>query len=159
MWEKGLQNPGDKYDLIEVDSKGSSLNIIDSLIDCLAPDGIIGLNFTDMRSSIASFDAKKLIYFYDSTKQKKVYENYDYFLRCIINALNKRLSMYNKEIDPVLSYSGNFYLKVYFRVKDKAIAEDYSNESFVAGCSYCPYFTKDFQEINSNQKNLFTMEN
>lgn len=158
MWEKSLIDPDTKYDLIEVDTKGSALNVIDPLIDCLAPNGIIGLNFTDMRSSMASFDQKKLIYFYNSTKQKKVFENYDFFLRCIINALNKRLAMYNKEIEPVLSYSGSFYLKAYFRLKEKASIEEYKDESYVASCSYCPYFTMDFQDSNKQKIDFFTME-
>lgn len=91
-------------------------------------------------------DSKKVTYFYGTTKPKSVPETQDFALRTILSAITDKLEIHDLEPELLLSYTGHFYLKFYFRLKKK-IAQTSNPKTYILNCTKCPYFSTTYTEF------------
>jgi len=161
MFKQGLKTrPADsfdsdffKYDVIDLDAQGSSITYIDAAIKAIAEGGLIGATFTDLTTLSSSGNAK-CFYTYNSLRTKVTHYQ-EHAIRIVLYTINTIANRYGRYIKPVVSYSPDFYQKVFFTVHtsksecNQSIAK-YSNVYY---CDTCTNY--HVEKLGHVKKNTF----
>lgn len=130
------------YDFIDVDSKGSSIDILSSVWPLFEPEGegnVLALSFTDMR----------ILCGVDHNKQANVYHSitrnspapHESAIRVAMLAVEKNALKNGFKVKPLLSFHGDFMNKLYFHVTKIQKAEPLpeKSEHFLLSCPECEF--------------------
>jgi tRNA G26 N,N-dimethylase Trm1 len=143
-----------QYDFIDIDSKGSPLNVLPDIWPLFDPknDGnVLGLTFSDSRV-LCGIDIKKQMTRYQSSSLKNL-APHESAMRLAMLAVAKSAVQYGFSVEPLVSFNGDYMKKFYLRVskiKPEQEAPSHS-ESFFLHCNEC-HFTKTATSLKATEK-------
>ncbi|MBI5392648.1 tRNA (guanine(10)-N(2))-dimethyltransferase [Candidatus Woesearchaeota archaeon] len=128
---------GKGFDYIDIDPFGSPNPFIDSSIKRLARDGILAVTATDTSALAGTFEnACKRKYWAKPMRNELMHE---IGIRILIRKAQLIASQYEKALTPILSYSAQHYMRIFFvceKGKEKADAIN-KQHKYVLCCNKC----------------------
>lgn len=126
------------FDVVDLDSNGSSLAYIDSALGCLSDDGLLAATFTDMNVLCDPAALGLCFSKYGSAPLSEPYilENVTRMLLYTINTLATRQG---KTIEPLLALTTDNFIRIFVKVS-KSQANcllAISNYSLIYQCTTC----------------------
>uniref|UniRef100_A0A667WJS3 tRNA (guanine(26)-N(2))-dimethyltransferase n=1 Tax=Myripristis murdjan TaxID=586833 RepID=A0A667WJS3_9TELE len=112
MYEmRGKKN---RYDVIDLDPYGSPAPFLDAAVQAISEGGLLCITCTDM-AVMAGNSGETCYSKYGSVSIKARY-CHEMALRIILHSLDQRAAVYQRYIQPLLSVSVDFYIRVFVRV-------------------------------------------
>jgi tRNA (guanine26-N2/guanine27-N2)-dimethyltransferase len=130
-----------RYDYIDIDPFGSPAYFIDSAIRSVYNNGIIACTATDTAPLCGIYP--DVCFRRYGAKPFHSYVMHEIGLRILLGFICREAAKYDKGIKPILSYSTDYYFRLYVKVKN---GKRYANESM-----------KNFSSINL--KKIISVEN
>uniref|UniRef100_A0A672T934 tRNA (guanine(26)-N(2))-dimethyltransferase n=1 Tax=Sinocyclocheilus grahami TaxID=75366 RepID=A0A672T934_SINGR len=103
------------YDVIDLDPYGSPSPFLDAAVQAVSEGGLLCITCTDM-AVMAGNSGETCYSKYGSVSIKSKY-CHEMALRIILHSLDQRAAVYQRYIEPLLSVSVDFYIRVFVRVK------------------------------------------
>ncbi|KAI7795000.1 putative tRNA guanine26-N2-dimethyltransferase [Triplophysa rosa] len=130
----------DRYDVIDLDPYGSPSPFIDAAVQAVSEGGLLCITCTDM-AVMAGNSGETCYSKYGSVSIKSKY-CHEMALRIILHSLDQRAAVYQRYIEPLLSVSVDFYIRVFVRVKTGQAKVKYSasKQALVYNCVGCGSF-------------------
>jgi len=128
------------YDVIDIDPYGSCAPFLDAAVQCISDGGMLCITSTDMTVLAGNF-AESCFSRYGAmpTKAKHMHE---FALRIVLHAVEANANKYGRHIEPVLSVSIDFYLRLFVRVHKSPLQVKRSclKRALVFQSTACPSF-------------------
>ncbi|XP_023670269.2 tRNA (guanine(26)-N(2))-dimethyltransferase [Paramormyrops kingsleyae] len=130
----------DRYDVIDLDPYGSPAPFVDGAVQAVSEGGLLCVTCTDM-AVMAGNCGETCYNKYGSVSIKAKY-CHEMALRIILHSLDQRAGVYQRYIEPLLSISVDFYIRVFVRVfTGQAKAKNSaSKQALVYNCVGCGSF-------------------
>uniref|UniRef100_A0A665VYM1 tRNA (guanine(26)-N(2))-dimethyltransferase n=1 Tax=Echeneis naucrates TaxID=173247 RepID=A0A665VYM1_ECHNA len=112
MYEK--RGKKERYDVIDLDPYGSPSSFLDAAVQAVSEGGLLCVTCTDM-AVMAGNSGETCYSKYGSVSIKAKY-CHEMALRIILHSLDQRAAVYQRYIQPLLSVSVDFYIRVFVRV-------------------------------------------
>mmetsp|Transcript_9529 Transcript_9529/g.14191 ORF Transcript_9529/g.14191 Transcript_9529/m.14191 type:complete len:416 (+) Transcript_9529:581-1828(+) len=140
MEAKALMQTCESQDIIDIDPYGSCAEFLDSCVQAVCNGGLLCITSTDM-GTLCGNSPDTCFYKYQSIPSKNKY-CHEFALRILLYQLNATANKYQKAIQPLLSLSVDFYVRVFVVVSKSAKEAKKSVEKsgFVLECNSCPAF-------------------
>ncbi len=144
------------FDYIDIDPFGSPVKFLDSAIQRLARNGILAVTATDTGALSGSFEsACKRRYWAKPLRNELMHE---IGLRILIRRVQLTGTTYDKALTPILSYSKEHYMRIFFlceKGKEKAdTILKLHKELEVEGNKYGPVWTGKFNDTKIVEKTI-----
>ncbi|XP_041838700.1 tRNA (guanine(26)-N(2))-dimethyltransferase isoform X2 [Melanotaenia boesemani] len=138
MYEK--RGKKERYDVIDLDPYGSPASFLDAAVQAVGEGGLLCVTCTDM-AVMAGNSGETCYSKYGSVSIKAKY-CHEMALRTILHSLDQRAGVYQRYIQPLLSISADFYIRVFVRVfTGQAIVKNSaSKQALVYNCVGCGSF-------------------
>ncbi|KPV73149.1 uncharacterized protein RHOBADRAFT_38776 [Rhodotorula graminis WP1] len=132
------RNEDKRFDCIDLDPYGSAVPFLDSAMNAIADGGLMCVTCTDMGVLAGHNYPEKAFTHYGGVCVNAEY-SHEVALRLVLNALATTAARYGRYIEPQLSLSIDFYVRLFIRVRTapkevKALA---SKTSLVYYCHTC----------------------
>ncbi len=114
---KLLVNLEEKFDFIDIDPFGSPIYFIENVIPKLTNGGYLAVTATDVAPLYGSAPKRCLMRY--SAQSYKLPFSREVGLRILIGAIQRIVSKYEKYAEPIFSFFGGYYYRVYFKVYRK----------------------------------------
>lgn len=139
-----------RFDVIDIDPFGSPAQFLDSAVQAVAEGGLLCVTFTDM-AVLCGPHSDVCFTKYGSVPIRRGY-GHEEALRIALYTIQQHASRYRRYVVPVLSFSIDYYIRVFARVytspgKVNAIANSFS---YLLQCTTCP--THYFQPLAKIEK-------
>ncbi|GAA99520.1 uncharacterized protein L969DRAFT_48089 [Mixia osmundae IAM 14324] len=126
------------YNVIDLDPYGSAAPFIDAAVQAVADHGLLCITCTDLAVLAGCGYPEKTFSLYGGSPTRAEY-SHEVALRLVLHAISSSAARYGRHIEPVLSLSIDYYLRVFVRVasgpiKVKQLA---STTALVYVCNYC----------------------
>uniref|UniRef100_A0A667WMS1 tRNA (guanine(26)-N(2))-dimethyltransferase n=1 Tax=Myripristis murdjan TaxID=586833 RepID=A0A667WMS1_9TELE len=138
MYEmRGKKN---RYDVIDLDPYGSPAPFLDAAVQAISEGGLLCITCTDM-AVMAGNSGETCYSKYGSVSIKARY-CHEMALRIILHSLDQRAAVYQRYIQPLLSVSVDFYIRVFVRVftGQAVVKNSASKQALVYNCVGCGSF-------------------
>mmetsp|Transcript_23691 Transcript_23691/g.74540 ORF Transcript_23691/g.74540 Transcript_23691/m.74540 type:complete len:831 (-) Transcript_23691:739-3231(-) len=129
-----------KYDVIDLDPYGTAAPFIDAAVQAVASGGLLCVTCTDMRS-LTGAEPGSCYQRYGGLPSRGKYMH-EMALRLVLQALDDSAARYRRTVEPLLSVTPDFYLRVFVRVWDapqKAINAPL-RRAYVLQSGLCPSY-------------------
>ncbi|XP_051940585.1 tRNA (guanine(26)-N(2))-dimethyltransferase isoform X2 [Hippocampus zosterae] len=138
MYEKRGKN--DRYDVIDLDPYGSPASFLDAAVQSISDGGLLCITCTDM-AVLAGNSGETCYSKYGSVSIKAKY-CHELALRIILHSLDQRANAYQRYIQPLLSVSVDFYIRVFVRVftGQAVVKNSASKQALIYNCVGCGSF-------------------
>lgn len=138
MYEK--RGKKERYDVIDLDPYGSPAAFIDAAVQAVSEGGLLCVTCTDM-AVMAGNSGETCYSKYGSVSIKAKY-CHEMALRIILHSLDQRAGVYQRYIQPLLSVSADFYIRVFVRVftGQATVKNSASKQALVYNCVGCGSF-------------------
>uniref|UniRef100_A0A4W4H2M3 tRNA (guanine(26)-N(2))-dimethyltransferase n=1 Tax=Electrophorus electricus TaxID=8005 RepID=A0A4W4H2M3_ELEEL len=113
MYEARGRN--ERYDVIDLDPYGSPSPFLDAAVQAVSEGGLLCVTCTDM-AVMAGNNGETCYSKYGSVSIKSKY-CHEMALRIILHSLDERANVYQRYVEPLLSVSVDFYIRVFVRVR------------------------------------------
>ncbi|KAI9606885.1 hypothetical protein H4Q26_006429 [Puccinia striiformis f. sp. tritici PST-130] len=127
------RQPSHQFDVVDLDPYGTAAPFIDAAVQCVRDGGLLCVTCTDLAVLAGSAYPEKCFSNYGGTSMRAEY-SHEYALRQVIHSLASSASRYGKQIEPLLSLSIDFYVRIFVRVSHSP-AEKHSDSIRCSGCS------------------------
>lgn len=129
-----------RYDVIDLDPYGSPSSFVDAAVQAVSEGGLLCITCTDM-AVMAGNSGETCYSKYSSVSIKSKY-CHEMALRIILHSLDQRAAVYQRYIEPLLSVSVDFYIRVFVRVKmgQAKVKNSASKQALVYNCVGCGAF-------------------
>ncbi len=107
--------PKKRFDYIDIDPYGSPVPFIDLSLKSIKNNGIIGLTATDL-PNLAGTNRNKSIMLYHAQGERN-YLKHEIGVRILWKYIMEKAMEYELFIDPILTYFGGYYYRIFFRVQ------------------------------------------
>ncbi|XP_040580173.1 tRNA (guanine(26)-N(2))-dimethyltransferase isoform X1 [Lepeophtheirus salmonis] len=108
-------NKKTKFDVVDLDPYGSPTPFLDSAVQCLSDGGLLCVTCTDMAVLCGNAaDSCRAKYGSISLRSKGCHEM---ALRIVLNSIETHANRYGRYIEPLLSLSVDFYVRLFVRVR------------------------------------------
>ncbi|XP_054718129.1 tRNA (guanine(26)-N(2))-dimethyltransferase-like [Uloborus diversus] len=130
----------DRFDVVDLDPYGTAAPFLDAAVQCVADGGLLMVTCTDMAvlcgNGIEACHAK---YGAISAKSSNCHEM---ALRIVLQSIESHANRYGRYIQPLLSLSVDFYVRLFVRIftSPKAVKESVCKLSLVYICPTCGSF-------------------
>ncbi len=114
---KFLINSEEKFDYIDIDPFGSPIYWIEDAVRKLTNGGYLAITSTDLAPLVGSAK-KKCLLRYSSVPLKSPFSR-EVGIRILIGAVQRIVAKYNKYAEPIFSFFGGYYYRVYFKIYRK----------------------------------------
>ncbi|KAJ8263833.1 hypothetical protein GJAV_G00141810 [Gymnothorax javanicus] len=104
----------DRYDVIDLDPYGSPAPFLDAAVQAVSEGGLLCVTCTDM-AVMAGNSGETCYSKYGSVSLKSKY-CHEMALRIILHSVDQRAGVHQRYIEPLLSISADFYIRVFIRV-------------------------------------------
>ncbi|GHJ86737.1 hypothetical protein NliqN6_3139 [Naganishia liquefaciens] len=133
---------GDRVDVIDLDPYGTAAPFIDSAIQGVADAGLLCVTCTDLAVLAGGNYPEKCFANYGGAPAKAEY-SHEAALRLVLGSLSTSAARYGRYIEPLLSLSIDFYVRVFVRVHTgpQQVKHTASKHGIVYCCSYCQAHT------------------
>ncbi|KAL6462103.1 hypothetical protein MHYP_G00302480 [Metynnis hypsauchen] len=128
------------YDVIDLDPYGSPAPFLDAAVQAVGEGGLLCITCTDM-AVMAGNSGETCYSKYGSVSIKSKY-CHEMALRIILHSLDQRANVYQRYIEPLLSVSVDFYIRVFVRVRtgQAKVKNSASKQAVVYNCVGCGAF-------------------
>ena len=106
------------YDVVDLDPYGSAIPFLESSLSCLMNGGLLCVTFTDM-AVLCARKPHVASYKYGSSPLPNKY-CHEFALRMVLHMISQMAGRHGKVIEPLLSLTVDFYIRLFIRVKDSA---------------------------------------
>ncbi|XP_060768058.1 tRNA (guanine(26)-N(2))-dimethyltransferase isoform X2 [Neoarius graeffei] len=129
-----------RYDVIDLDPYGSPAPFLDAAVQAVGEGGLLCITCTDM-AVMAGNNGETCYSKYGSVSIKSKY-CHEMALRIILHSLDQRANVYQRYIQPLLSVSVDFYIRVFVRVRtgQATVKNSASKQALVYNCVGCGAF-------------------
>ncbi|KAF2834892.1 N2,N2-dimethylguanosine tRNA methyltransferase [Patellaria atrata CBS 101060] len=114
--QEAIGGPGPKYDIIDLDPYGTAVPFLDAAVQALTDDGLLCVTCTDSGVFASTGYAEKCYSQYGGLPIKGFY-SHEAGLRLIIHAVATAAARHGLAIEPLLSLSIDFYIRIFIRVR------------------------------------------
>lgn len=131
-----------KYHVIDLDPYGTVTPFIDAALQSIEEDGLMLVTCTDLSVLAGNGYPEKCFALYGGVNMVSHDATHESALRLVLNLLNQSAAKYKKHVEPLLSLSIDFYVRVFVKVKTSPIKvkELQSNTMITYHCSQCGSF-------------------
>lgn len=138
MYEKRGRN--ERFDVIDLDPYGSPSPFVDAAVQAVTEGGLLCITCTDM-AVMAGNSGETCYSKYGSVSIKSKY-CHEMALRIILHSLDQRAGVYQRYIQPLLSVSVDFYIRVFVRVftGQATVKNSASKQALIYNCVGCGSF-------------------
>ncbi|KAM9769136.1 tRNA (guanine(26)-N(2))-dimethyltransferase isoform 1-T1 [Menidia menidia] len=135
-----MRGKKERYDVIDLDPYGSPSSFLDAAVQAVSEGGLLCLTCTDM-AVMAGNSGETCYSKYGSVSIKSKY-CHEMALRIILHSLDQRAGVYQRYIQPLLSVSVDFYIRVFVRVftGQATVKNSASKQALVYNCVGCGSF-------------------
>ncbi|XP_051957166.1 tRNA (guanine(26)-N(2))-dimethyltransferase [Xyrauchen texanus] len=130
----------ERYDVIDLDPYGSPSSFLDAAVQAVSEGGLLCVTCTDM-AVMAGNSGETCYSKYGSMSIKSKY-CHEMALRIILHSLDQKAAVYQRYIEPLLSVSVDFYIRVFVRVRtgQAMVKNSASKQALVYNCVGCGAF-------------------
>ncbi|XP_054460350.1 tRNA (guanine(26)-N(2))-dimethyltransferase [Anoplopoma fimbria] len=135
-----MRGKKERYDVIDLDPYGSPASFLDAAVQSVSEGGLLCITCTDM-AVMAGNSGETCYSKYGSVSIKAKY-CHEMALRIILHSLDQRAGVYQRYIQPLLSVSVDFYIRVFVRVftGQAKVKNSCSKQALVYNCIGCGSF-------------------
>ncbi|XP_071359933.1 tRNA (guanine(26)-N(2))-dimethyltransferase [Trachinotus anak] len=135
-----MRGKKERYDVIDLDPYGSPASFLDAAVQAVSEGGLLCITCTDM-AVMAGNSGETCYSKYGSVSTKAKY-CHEMALRIILHSLDQRAGVYQRYIQPLLSVSVDFYIRVFVRVftGQATVKNSASKQALVYNCVGCGSF-------------------
>lgn len=135
-----MRGKKERYDVIDLDPYGSPAGFLDAAVQAVGEGGLLCVTCTDM-AVMAGNSGETCYSKYGSVSIKAKY-CHEMALRIILHSLDQRAAVYQRYIQPLLSVSVDFYIRVFVRVftGQAKVKNSASKQALVYNCVGCGSF-------------------
>ncbi|KAK3528014.1 hypothetical protein QTP86_014089 [Hemibagrus guttatus] len=129
-----------RYDVIDLDPYGSPAPFLDAAVQAVSEGGLLCITCTDM-AVMAGNSGETCYSKYASVSIKSRY-CHEMALRIILHSLDQHANVYQRYIQPLLSVSVDFYIRVFVQVRtgQATVKNSASKQALVYNCVGCGAF-------------------
>jgi tRNA (guanine26-N2/guanine27-N2)-dimethyltransferase len=126
-----------KFEVVDLDPYGTAIPFLEGAIQSLANNGLLCVTFTDM-AVLCARKPHVCFYKYGAAPLGKSY-CHEMALRMVLYTINTMANKHGKQIEPLLSLTVDFYVRLFIRVKESASEchKSVSRYSHVFQCVNC----------------------
>lgn len=135
-----MRGKKERYDVIDLDPYGSPASFLDAAVQAVSEGGLLCITCTDM-AVMAGNSGETCYSKYGSVSIKAKY-CHEMALRIILHSLDQRAGVYQRYIQPLLSVSVDFYIRVFVRVftGQATVKNSASKQALLYNCVGCGSF-------------------
>lgn len=128
-----------KYHVIDLDPYGTVTPFVDAALQTIDEDGLMLVTCTDLAVLAGNGYPEKCFALYGGVNLVSHEATHESALRLVLNLLNQSAAKYKKTVEPLLSLSIDFYVRVFVKVKTSPILvkDLQSNTMITYHCSQC----------------------
>lgn len=128
-----------KYHVIDLDPYGTVTPFVDAALQNIEEDGLMLVTCTDLSVLAGNGYPEKCFALYGGVNMVSHEATHESALRLVLNLLNQSAAKYKKTVEPLLSLSIDFYVRVFVKVKTSPIKVKnlQSNTMITYHCSQC----------------------
>ncbi|CDO96258.1 unnamed protein product [Kluyveromyces dobzhanskii CBS 2104] len=151
-----------KYHIIDLDPYGTVTPFVDASMQSIEDGGMMLVTCTDLSVLAGNGYPEKCFALYGGVNMAGHDATHESALRLVLNLLGQSAAKYKKTIEPLISLSIDFYVRVFIRVKTSPIEVKNLQSNTMVGymCSGCgSYHTQPLgrqQERETKKGNKFT---
>jgi len=112
-------NPEESYDVIDLDPYGSCSPFLDAAVQCVNDGGLLCITSTDM-PILGGNNAETSFSRYGGCAMKAGFLH-EMALRLVLHAVTTSAAKYGREVQPLVSCSIDFYVRVFVRIHDAPV--------------------------------------
>ena len=130
-----------RFDMIDLDPYGTAAPFLDSAVQSVADGGLLCVTCTDLAVLTGHNYPEKCWSLYGGVSVKAEY-SHEVALRLVLHAIAMAAGRYGRYVQPMLSLSIDFYLRVFVRVwtRPETVKLNAANMGLVYTCSRCSDF-------------------
>ncbi|TIA78174.1 hypothetical protein E3P98_03947 [Wallemia ichthyophaga] len=127
-----------QFDVIDLDPYGTAAPFIDAAVQSLSSGGLLCITCTDTAVMAGTNYPEKCFTNYGGTPVRAEY-THEAALRLILNSISQSASRYGRYIEPMMSLSIDFYVRMWVRIHDGSAEtkKAFSKTGSVHVCSFC----------------------
>ncbi|KAI5618656.1 tRNA (guanine(26)-N(2))-dimethyltransferase isoform X1 [Silurus asotus] len=135
MYEARAKNA--RYDVIDLDPYGSPAHFLDAAVQAVSDGGLLCITCTDM--AVMAGNSGETCYSKYGSVSIKSKNCHEMALRIILHSLDQRANVHQRYIQPLLSVSVDFYIRVFIRVRtgQATVKNSASKQALVYNCVGC----------------------
>ena len=142
------------FEVIDLDPYGSAAPFIDAAVRTVADGGLLCITCTDLRILAGNSYYEKCYSLYGGLPTKNTAFCHETALRLVIHSIASSAGRYGKSIEPVLSLSIDFYVRVFIKVHSspasvKLLASQTMITYFCIGCE--SFYNQPLMKSSNNQ--------
>lgn len=128
-----------KYHIIDLDPYGTVTPFVDSAIQNIEENGLMLVTCTDLSVLAGNGYPEKCFALYGGVNLVNHESTHESALRLVLNLLNNTAAKYKKTIEPLLSLSIDFYVRVFVKVKTSPLeVKNLQSKTMITyHCSQC----------------------
>ncbi|PKS08977.1 hypothetical protein jhhlp_003590 [Lomentospora prolificans] len=111
----GNPSKANKYDVIDLDPYGTAAPFLDAAVQCVKEGGLLCVTCTDSAVWAGHCYCEKSYVLYGGIPVKNFY-SHEAGLRLVLHAIAASAARYGLTIEPLLSVSADFYVRIFVRV-------------------------------------------
>lgn len=130
----------DYYDVIDLDPYGTAAPFLDASIQAIEDGGLLCVTFTDTAVLCAS--KPHACYYRYGTVSTHKRNCHEFALRMVLHTIATTANRYQKQVQPLLSLTADFYIRLFVKIVRKPILchDSIVNTSYVFQCINCQNF-------------------
>ncbi|KAA8907711.1 hypothetical protein DIURU_000398 [Diutina rugosa] len=140
---KFMASTPQKFNVVDLDPYGTASMFVDSAISCLEDNGLLLVTCTDAGVWAGSGYPEKCFSLYGGNNFGAAYSlndtNHEVGLRLVLGMVSNIAARYGKAIEPLASFSIDYYLRCFIRVSHKPVeVKKLAQQTMVSfGCTGC----------------------
>jgi tRNA (guanine26-N2/guanine27-N2)-dimethyltransferase len=148
------KDPLKQFDVIDLDPYGSASPFLDAAVQAVSDGGLLCVTCTDMTVLAGNFP-EVCFAKYGGVPLKARY-THEMALRILLHSIDSAANRYKRHIDPWISMSIDYYVRVFVRVhtQPQEVKRSCLKTSYVLQSSQCPSFW--LQPIGSSKKGNYS---
>uniref|UniRef100_A0AAY4F0U7 tRNA (guanine(26)-N(2))-dimethyltransferase n=1 Tax=Denticeps clupeoides TaxID=299321 RepID=A0AAY4F0U7_9TELE len=141
----------ERYDVIDLDPYGSPSPFLDAAVQAVGDGGLLCITCTDM--AVMAGNSGETCYSKYGSVSIKAKFCHEMALRIILHSLDQRAAVYQRYIEPLLSVSVDFYIRVFIKVHtgQATVKNSASKQALVYNCIGCGTFHLQRMGKRTNQ--------
>lgn len=136
----GMRKDKRYFDVVDLDPYGTAIPFLESALSCIANNGLLCVTFTDM-AVLCARKPHVCFYKYGAAPLGKSY-CHEQALRMVLFTINSMANKHGKQIQPLISLTVDFYVRLFIRVHDSLsdCQKSISKYSNIHQCVHCETF-------------------
>ncbi|XP_060658052.1 tRNA (guanine(26)-N(2))-dimethyltransferase [Drosophila nasuta] len=133
--------PEKRFDAVDLDPYGCPNRFLDGAMQCIADGGLLLVTATDM--AVLAGNAPEACYVKYGSVPLRMKCCHEMALRILLHCIESHANRHGKYIEPLLSISADFYVRIFVRVYAGQAQCKYSmsKQSWIYQCTGCETFT------------------